>query len=101
MTAFACIKAAHDAGINYFDTAENYNAGQAEVVLGRAIKHFGWKQNDLVISTMVSFVHRKPTKYSATDFLPLKSFILVKITLLILPTRSTTWGYQESISLKA
>lgn len=95
MTAFACIKAAHDAGINYFDTAENYNAGQAEVVLGRAIKHFGWKQNDLVIST------RKPTKYSATDFLPLKSFIMVKITLLILPTRSTTWGYQESISLKA
>ncbi|KAJ5223393.1 Potassium channel voltage-dependent beta subunit KCNAB-like protein [Penicillium chermesinum] len=49
--AFDCMKAAYDAGINFFDTAEVYSAGQAEVVLGEAIKKFGWKQNDLVIST--------------------------------------------------
>lgn len=52
--AFASIKAAHDAGVNFFDTAENYNAGKAEIVLGSAIKKFGWKQNDLVVSTKVS-----------------------------------------------
>lgn len=51
--AFACFKAAYDTGINFFDTAENYSAGQAEVILGQAIKKFGWKQNDLVISTKV------------------------------------------------
>jgi aryl-alcohol dehydrogenase-like predicted oxidoreductase len=47
------MKAAYDAGINFFDTAEVYSGGQSEVVLGEAIKKFGWKQNDLVISTKV------------------------------------------------
>lgn len=47
------MKAAYDAGVNFFDTAEEYSAGQAEIVLGEAIKKFGWKQNDLVISTKV------------------------------------------------
>jgi len=58
--AFKSIKVAYDAGVNFFDTAENYSAGQAEVVLGKAIKHFGWEQNDLVISTKVHhpFPHR-------------------------------------------
>ncbi|GLI75210.1 hypothetical protein PoHVEF18_003463 [Penicillium ochrochloron] len=50
-TAFDCLKAAYDAGVNFFDTAETYSGGQSEVVLGEAIKKFGWKQNDLVIST--------------------------------------------------
>lgn len=49
--AFACMKKAYDLGINFFDSAENYTAGQAEVVMGKAIKHFGWKRSDLVIST--------------------------------------------------
>jgi aryl-alcohol dehydrogenase-like predicted oxidoreductase len=53
-TAFDCLKAAYDAGVNFFDTAETYSGGQSEVVLGEAIKKFGWKQNDLVISTKVS-----------------------------------------------
>lgn len=53
--AFECIKAAYDAGINYFDTSENYSAGAAEVTLGKAIKKYGWKQNDLVISTKLYF----------------------------------------------
>ena len=34
-----------------FDTAENYAAEQSENVMGKAIKHFGWKRSDLVIST--------------------------------------------------
>lgn len=45
------MKVAYDAGVNFFDTAEVYSNGQAEVVLGEAIKKYGWKQNDLVIST--------------------------------------------------
>ncbi|KAF2807567.1 Aldo/keto reductase [Mytilinidion resinicola] len=53
--AFDIFKKAYDAGINFFDTAENYSAGKAEIVLGEAIKKFGWKQNDLVISTKVYF----------------------------------------------
>jgi aryl-alcohol dehydrogenase-like predicted oxidoreductase len=49
--SFACMKKAYDLGINFFDTAENYTAGQAEIVMGKALKHFGWKRSDLVIST--------------------------------------------------
>jgi aryl-alcohol dehydrogenase-like predicted oxidoreductase len=47
------MKVAYDAGVNFFDTAEAYSGGQSEIVLGEAIKKFGWKQNDLVISTKV------------------------------------------------
>lgn len=55
-TAFDCMKVAYDAGINFFDTAEVYSGGQSEIVLGEAIKKFGWKQNDLVISTKVLII---------------------------------------------
>lgn len=47
------MKAAYDAGINFFDTAEGYAGGQSEIVMGKAIKKFGWNQRDLVISTKV------------------------------------------------
>lgn len=55
-TAFECMKVAYEAGINFFDTAEVYSGGQSEIVLGEAIKKFGWKQNDLVISTKVLII---------------------------------------------
>ena len=47
------MKAAYDAGINFFDCAEAYAGGKSEVVMGQAIKKFGWKRNDLVISTKI------------------------------------------------
>ncbi|KAI8909285.1 hypothetical protein PhCBS80983_g00613 [Powellomyces hirtus] len=51
--AFSCMKAAYDAGINFFDNAEVYAGGESERSMGRAIKHFGWKRSDLVISTKI------------------------------------------------
>ena len=48
------MKAAYDAGINFFDTAEVYAGGESEIVMGEAIKEFGWNRNDLVVSTKVS-----------------------------------------------
>ncbi|PSN67958.1 Aldo/keto reductase [Corynespora cassiicola Philippines] len=50
---FACLKAAYDAGINFFDCAEGYAKGESEKVMGRAIKHFGWNRNDIVVSTKI------------------------------------------------
>lgn len=50
---FECLKAAYDAGVNFFDCAEGYQDGKSEIVIGKAIKHFGWKRNDLVVSTKV------------------------------------------------
>ncbi|KAK6362663.1 hypothetical protein TWF730_000118 [Orbilia blumenaviensis] len=49
----ACMKAAYDCGINFFDCAEGYAGGESERVMGEAIKKFGWKRNDLVISTKI------------------------------------------------
>ncbi|KIX03580.1 uncharacterized protein Z518_07133 [Rhinocladiella mackenziei CBS 650.93] len=51
--AFECMKAAYDAGINFFDCAEGYSEGKSEIVMGQAIKKYGWKRNDLVISTKI------------------------------------------------
>ncbi|MCJ1250719.1 hypothetical protein MMC30_007947 [Trapelia coarctata] len=51
--AYSCMKAAYDCGINFFDCAEGYAAGESEKTMGEAIKKFGWKRNDLVISTKI------------------------------------------------
>jgi len=47
------IKAAFDAGINMFDTAEEYAAGQSEIEMGRAIRELGYRRSDLVITTKI------------------------------------------------
>ncbi|KKF96107.1 putative voltage-gated potassium channel subunit beta [Ceratocystis platani] len=51
-----CMKAAYDAGVNFFDTAEAYAGGESEKVMGEAIRKYGWKRNDLVISTKLDYV---------------------------------------------
>lgn len=51
--AYDCMKAAYDAGVNFFDNAEVYAHGQAEVVMGNVIRRAGWKRSDLVISTKI------------------------------------------------
>jgi aryl-alcohol dehydrogenase-like predicted oxidoreductase len=33
----------------------SYAAGQSEIVMGRAIKKYGWNRNDLVISTKLNW----------------------------------------------
>jgi len=50
---FACMKAAYDVGINFFDCAEGYSGGESERQMGAAIKKYGWKRNDIVISTKI------------------------------------------------
>ncbi len=51
--AFECMTAAYEQGVNFFDNAESYGRGQAEVVMGNVIKKTGWKRADLVISTKI------------------------------------------------
>ena len=52
---FDCMKAAYDAGINFFDCAEGYAGGESEKVMGECIKKYGWKRNDYVISTKINW----------------------------------------------
>lgn len=48
-----CMAAAYDAGVNFFDNAEAYASGNAEVVMGNVIKELGWRRESLVISTKI------------------------------------------------
>ena len=51
--AHACMKAAVDAGVNFFDNAEVYAAGRSEEIMGAVLHRAGWKRSDLVISTKI------------------------------------------------
>ncbi|KAL6771520.1 hypothetical protein ACKKBG_A26695 [Auxenochlorella protothecoides x Auxenochlorella symbiontica] len=54
------LKTAYDAGINYFDNAENYSSGKAEILMGKAFKELGWKREDIVVATKVYFGSQLP-----------------------------------------
>ena len=47
------IGTAYDAGVNFFDNAEGYEAGQAEEVMGDAIKKLGLARDTYAVSTKV------------------------------------------------
>lgn len=61
-TSYECMKAAYDVGVNFFDNAESYAHGNAEIVMGKVIKKAGWKRSDLVISTKLFWGGRKPNQ---------------------------------------
>ena len=46
-----CLLAAYDAGVNFFDNAEAYAGGQAEVVMGRVLKDL--RRESFVVSSKV------------------------------------------------
>lgn len=52
------IKAALDAGINFFDTANVYSDGTSEEIVGRALKDFA-KRDEIVLATKVHGQMRK------------------------------------------
>jgi voltage-dependent potassium channel beta subunit len=49
--AYDCMVAAYDAGVNFFDNAESYAAGEAEVLMGQAFRKAGWRRASYVVST--------------------------------------------------
>ncbi|MET0181405.1 MAG: aldo/keto reductase [Caulobacterales bacterium] len=51
--SFAQVKRAHEAGINFYDTADIYSRGESEEILGRALQEFKVRRDETVIATKV------------------------------------------------
>ena len=49
--ALACMQAAHEAGVNFFDNAEAYEKGESEKLMGLALKELGWARETYLVST--------------------------------------------------
>lgn len=49
--AVANMKAAYDAGVNFFDNAEAYAGGKSEEIMGLALKKLGWRRSSYIISS--------------------------------------------------
>jgi voltage-dependent potassium channel beta subunit len=49
--AAACMQAARDHGVNFFDNAESYESGESERIMGRVIADLGWPRHSYVISS--------------------------------------------------
>ena len=64
--AVEIMKTAYDAGVNFFDNAEVYEHGEAEIVMGVALKKLGWRRDSFLVSSKVMFgsvSDHKPTQW--------------------------------------
>lgn len=53
---------AYDGGVNFFDNAEVYAAGQSEEIMGRALKKLGWGRDTYAVSSKVFWGGQLPTQ---------------------------------------
>ncbi|MBI5295297.1 MAG: aldo/keto reductase [Chloroflexi bacterium] len=62
-SAVLMMKAAYDAGVNFFDNAEVYAGGRSEEVMGAALKELGWRRGSYLISTKIFWgLHNGPNE---------------------------------------
>ena len=61
-TAGELMTTAFDGGVNFFDNAEAYAAGKAEIVMGNILKEKGWAREEFVVSSKVFFGGNKPNQ---------------------------------------
>jgi len=52
-SAVGAMKTAYDAGCNFFDNAEAYEAGVSEEIMGKALKKLGWRRGSYLVSTKI------------------------------------------------
>jgi voltage-dependent potassium channel beta subunit len=60
--ALKLMTTAYDAGINFFDNAEGYEAGQSEILMGKALKKLNWSRDSYAVSSKVFWGGSKPTQ---------------------------------------
>ncbi len=61
----ACMNAAYEAGVNFFDNAEVYAGGASETLMGQALQQFDWPRHSYLVSTKFFWgIHRdNPNAY--------------------------------------
>ncbi len=57
-----CLRLAYDAGINFFDNAEVYAAGESERIMGEVIADAGWSRDSYCVSSKVFWGGDLPTQ---------------------------------------
>ena len=53
--ALECMSVARDAGVNFFDNAENYGDGASERLMGSALAELGWPRETYVVTSKFYF----------------------------------------------
>ena len=57
-----CMALAYDNGVNFFDNAEAYAAGEAEVLMGTLLADLAWTRDSFCVSSKVFWGGQKPTQ---------------------------------------
>lgn len=66
--AMACMQAAYDAGVNFFDNAEVYAGGESERLMGEALSAFDWPRHSYLVSTKFFWgIHDGPNTRSTLN----------------------------------
>ena len=60
--AAACMKAAYDAGVNFFDNAEAYADGESERIMGRVLRKLEWGRDSYCVSSKAFWGGKLPTQ---------------------------------------
>jgi len=61
-TAADLMTLAYDSGVNFFDSAEVYEAGKAEIVIGKVLKKMEWGRDTFVVSSKVFWGGERPNQ---------------------------------------
>ena len=56
------LKIAYDSGVNFFDNAEAYANGEAEVIMGKALKTLGFTRDTYCVSSKAFWGGQQPTQ---------------------------------------
>lgn len=49
--ALRCMEIARESGVNFFDNAEVYALGEAETIMGEALRKLNWRRSSYIVST--------------------------------------------------
>lgn len=60
--ALSLMGLAYDEGVNFFDNAEGYEAGESEALMGAALNKLGWSRDSYSVSSKVFWGGEKPTQ---------------------------------------